>query len=178
MRMHVFGRLSDDDNLHLKMLLSSIDGILVERGVRARSSKPLPRSVDLDVALVPHCESMGYQHQVSFIHPKTKKGYIFDFWNYKKKIAIEILGYRADDEVYKDILKFHVHRSTKVSLMLIPRWKWISGKKSSINYLETQKALHFAASFMNIDSMVAVYYSWVEHTKENTWKLCFPETMM
>ena len=105
--------------------------------------------------------------------PKSKKGYQFDFWHDKKLMAVEILGYRADDEIYKDILKFHVHRSTKIALMLIPRWKWISGKKEARNYQETQKALHFADSYMNVKCFVAVYYDWEESKEANNWKLRF-----
>lgn len=173
MKFYCFGTLSEENSAYLKQLLLSFEGMKVERMSKARSSTPYPRSLDLETALIPHLIHRGYQHHASFIHPQTQKGYEFDFWNDDKSIAVEILGYRADDEIYKDILKFHVHPSTKVALLLIPRWKWISGKKDSRNYQETQKALHFADSYMNVQSFVALYYDWEPLIKSNTWNLRF-----
>ena len=173
MILHCFGTLSVENCAYLKQVLSSFEGIEVERKTKARSNNPYPRSIDLETALIPHLIRRGYEHHASFIHPLTQTGYEFDFWNDDKSIAVEILGYRADDEIYKDILKFHVHPSTNIALLLIPRWKWISGKRNSRNYQETQKALQFADSYMSVKSFVALYYDWEQNKKSNTWTLKF-----
>lgn len=82
------------------------------------------------------------------------------------------MGYRADDEVYKDLLKFHVHEGTHAGVVLVPRWKWISGRRQDRNYTETMKALAFAVSFMAVQALVAIAYDWREDA-DGSWRLVY-----
>jgi hypothetical protein len=120
------------------------EGLAVQRRKAARSSKPLPTSEDLEVVLVPILAELGFEHHLKLIHPRTGEGFEYDFFRAESGLAMEIMGYRADDEVYKDILKFHVHQQTRVGIFWVPRWKWIKDKKNSTNYKATLKAASFA----------------------------------
>lgn len=77
-------------------------------------------------------------------HPRTGQSFEFDFFNASLGVAVEIMGYRADDESWKDVLKFHVHAATRVGVVWVPRWKWISGTRSDANHHAAIKALAFA----------------------------------
>lgn len=86
---------------------------------------------------------------------------------------MEIMGYRADDEVYKDILKFHIHEQTRVGIFWVPRWKWIKDRKNSTNYRAALKAAAFAEDYINVEGLVVLAYDW-EHQKgdpEDVWRL-------
>ena len=83
---------------------------------------------------------------------------------------MEVMGYRADDEVYKDILKFHVHPQTRVGVVWVPRWNWISGRCSETNFKATVKALAFAETYMAVEALVAQTYDWGDQG-ENGWPL-------
>ena len=85
------------------------------------------------------------------------------------------MGYRADDEVYKDLLKFHVHDATHLGVVLVPRWKWVGGKRQDRNYAETMKALAFANSFMDVHALVALVYDWEATAQPTVWTLRFIE---
>jgi hypothetical protein len=80
------------------------------------------------------------------------------------------MGYRADDEVYKDLLKFHVHQDTHTGVVFVPRWKWISGKREDRNFTETMKALAFADSYMSVSALVVIAYDWTAG-ENSSWHL-------
>jgi hypothetical protein len=84
------------------------------------------------------------------------------------------MGYRADDEIYKDILKFHVHEDTRVGVVLVPRFKWISSRRTDTNYVATLKALAVADHYLAVDALVAVAFDWEPGPSDSTWVLCFP----
>ncbi len=107
-------------------------------------------------------------------HPRTGDAFEYDFWRASDGIAIEVMGYRADDEIYKDILKFHVHEGTHVGIVLVPRYKWISSKRTDTNYAATLKALAFADHYMAVDAQVVFAYDWVAGNEEGLWRLTFP----
>lgn len=142
-------------------LQSMLDGRRVERTGLPRSDSPFPKSVDLERALASDLLAIGFQHHARLVHPRTRSSFEFDFWRARDGVAIEVMGYRADDEIYKDILKFHVHRETRAGVVLVPRWKWVSGVRQDRNYTETIKALAFARDFMDVDALVSVPYDWV-----------------
>lgn len=54
----------------------------------------------------------------------------------------------------------HVHDATRVGVVWVPRWKWISGKSTETNYRAVLKALAFADSFMRVEALVALPYDW------------------
>ena len=162
--MHIFGKLPPDIEISLQDLLQLCAGLKVTRLSAARSKTPYPNSTDLEAALIPLLEEHGFQHHVRLEHPRTGEGFEYDFWRPDDQVAMEIMGYRADDEVYKDILKFHVHDLTRAGVVWVPRWKWIGGRRTETNYRATMKALAFADTFMNIDALVAVTYDW-----EDSW---------
>jgi hypothetical protein len=87
---------------------------------------------------------------------------------------MEILGYRADDEIYKDILKFHVHAETRVGIAWVPRWKWVSGARLPTNHAAAKKALAFAESYMRVEAMALIAYDWREGARPGSWLLSFP----
>ncbi len=174
--MNVFGTLSPDVLAELHRLLVGQAGIEVQRSAPARSSVPHPQSTDLELALKSHLEAAGFQHHVRLEHPRTGEGFEYDFWRPSDGIAIEVMGYRADDEVYKDILKFHVHEGTRVGVVLVPRYKWISSKRTDTNYAATLKALAFADHYMGVDALVAVSYDWQPGSSDTAWVLSFPES--
>ncbi len=132
---------------------SAAKGMVVLRASAARSNTPYPGSVDLELALVPLLQSQGFLHHVLIRHPRTGERFEYDFWRPSDGIAVEVMGYRADDEVYKDILKFHVHDATRVGVLLVPRWKWVSGRRTGTNARATLKALAFAESLTAVDAL-------------------------
>jgi hypothetical protein len=90
----------------LRELVQATEGLLVRRRKPARSSKPFPTSEDLEVALIPTLD----QHHEKLRHPREAAlGFEYDFWRPADGVAMEVMGCRADDEVYKDLLKFYVH---------------------------------------------------------------------
>lgn len=142
--MHVFGHISP-------VLLDEIQDILhaqetspVLRAAPARSSIAHPQSTDLELALRPGLEARGFQHHVRLEHPQTGDGFEYDFWRVCDGVAIEVMGYRSDDEIYKDILKFHVHEGTRVGVVLVPRYKWISARRTVSPRQNPPVRLHLA----------------------------------
>ena len=169
-RIRVFGELPDATQALLEGLVREAEGTVVGRTGRARSSKPFPKSTDLELALKPRLEAGGFAHHHQLRHPQTGQSFEYDFWRSRDGIAMEIMGYRADDEVYKDILKFHVHDQTSVGVVWVPRWKWISGERTETNYKATMKALAFADSHLAVVGLVAVTYDW-SAASEGLWRL-------
>ena len=156
--MTTFGKVQPRDEATLTDLLHALDGLAVSRSDEARSTPPFPKSTDLEAAIKPVFLNLGFLHHHILQHPKTGDRFEYDFWRPADGIAVEVMGYRADDEVYKDILKFHVHDGTRLGVVLVPRWKWISGKKTETNYKASMKALAFADSYMAVEALVAVVY--------------------
>jgi hypothetical protein len=168
--MLVYGALPKPTAEELQAFVAATDGLAVSRAGAARSATPFPKSVDLELALLPLLGSRGFHHHVRLQHPRTSQGFEYDFWRPQDGVAIEIMGYRADDEIYKDLLKFHVHPGTRVGVVLVPRWKWISGQRQDRNYTETVKAVAFADTFMDVEALVVLPYDWTEST-DGTWRL-------
>lgn len=84
---------------------------------------------------------------------------------------MEIMGYRADDEVYKNILKFHVHTGTSVGVLWVPRYKWISDKKTETNFKAAKKAVAFADTYMNVKTLELLPYDWGKADDPERWRL-------
>lgn len=80
-------------------------------------------------------------------------------------------AHRADDEIYKDILKFHVYAGTRVGVVFVPRCKWISSRRTDTNFAAALKALAFADSFMDVDALAAVSYDWEQAEGPASWRL-------
>lgn len=158
--MLVFGERTPAICKSLEPILSLTRGLPVQRAGEARSSTPFPSSTDLEMALRPVLMEQGFLHHVRMKHPRSGEGFEYDFWRPDDQIAMEIMGYRADDEVYKNILKFHVHPQTRVGVVWVPRWKWISGKRTETNFKAAVKALAFADRYMAIEALVALTYDW------------------
>lgn len=158
--MIVFGELPGPVRELLAALRTETAGIAVGRRGPGRSDTPFPTSGDLERELVPILVRRGFVHHVDLRHPRTGERFEYDFFHADFGIAIEVMGYRADDEVYKDILKFHVHDATRVGVVWVPRWKWISKKSTETNFRAALKALAFAESFMRVDALVALPYDW------------------
>ncbi len=165
----MFGKVQRGDEATLDELVQGLRGLHVGRADEARSATPFPKSTDLEAALKPVFLGLGFLHHHLLVHPRTGDRFEYDFWRPADGIAVEVMGYRADDEVYKDILKFHVHEGTRLGVVLVPRWKWISGKKTETNYKATMKALAFADSYMDVEALVAVVYDW--EAVEDGWRL-------
>ena len=159
--MQVLGNLSTGLETDLQRLIARTEGLVVKRLRPARSSTPFPNSTDLELSLVPAMNALGFEHHVTFEHPRTGTGFEYDFWRAQGQVAVEIMGYRADDEVYKDILKFHVHRETRVGVVWVPRWKFVSGRRTEANYRATLKALAFADTYMQVEALIALSYDWM-----------------
>lgn len=168
--MRVYGTLPVGVGEDLRGLVAASDGLVVGRSGAARSATPFPKSVDLELALLPLLGERGFLHHVRLGHPRIGQGFEYDFWRPRDGVAIEIMGYRADDEIYKDLLKFHVHPDTRVGVVLVPRWKWVSGQRQDRNYTETLKALAFADSYMDVDALVVLPYDWREEA-DGSWHL-------
>lgn len=168
--MVIFGELRPPVREVLTGLRQDTAGLPVDRRDPGRSDTPYPTSSDLERELVPIFVRRGFAHHVDLRHPRTSQRFEYDFFHADLGIAIEVMGYRADDEVYKDILKFHVHDATRVGVVWVPRWKWISGKSTETNYRATLKALAFADTFMRIEALVAFAYDWHTNAAER-WTL-------
>jgi hypothetical protein len=169
----VFGDLDSATKGDLDALVAKTQGMIVGRIADARSATPFPSSVDLEGMLVPILEERGFEHHARLRHPRTGEGFEYDFWRGHDQVAMEIMGYRADDEVYKDILKFHVHEQTRVGVVWVPRWKWISSRRADTNFRATMKALAFADSYMRVDALVAIAYDWEAVPSADGWYLRF-----
>lgn len=150
-------------------MIGGVVNTVVFRKDAARSSNPFPVSTDLEEAIKPWMQCNGYVHHPRFVHPLTGNGFEYDYFNDRMQIAVEVMGYRADDEVYKDILKFHVHSGTRIGVVLVPRWKWLGRKKTSTNFDAAIKALSFANSFMDVNALILIAYDWVEDG--NGWRI-------
>jgi hypothetical protein len=171
--LHVFGALDTPTAGDLSEIVAAADGMPVRRLQAARSTTPFPSSNDLEAGLVDLLASRGFMHHTRMRHPTTGVGFEYDFWRERDQVAMEVMGYRADDEVYKDILKFHVHDHTRVGVVWVPRWKWISGERTETNYSAAMKALAFADSHMQVDALVALAYDWSEVPDGGAWRLRF-----
>ena len=171
MPLRVFGDMAPEVRGDLDALLDEARGLRVGRAQGARSKTPFPNSTDLEAALVPGLTARGFEHHVRLEHPRTGDGFEYDFWRPSDQVAMEIMGYRADDEVYKDILKFHIHAETKVGVVWVPRWKWISGQRTETNFRATMKAFAFAQDYMDVEALVALAYDWAEGPEDGRWRL-------
>ncbi|MBT6453281.1 MAG: hypothetical protein HOK60_09825 [Planctomycetes bacterium] len=146
--------------------------MLVTRRNPPRSSKPFPSSEDLETALIPQLTERGFFHHEKVQHPSDDSlSFEYDFWNPTGGIAMEIMGYRADDEVYKDLLKFHVHAKTSVGVFWVPRYKWISNKKTDTNFKAAKKAVAFADAYMNVNFLEILPYDWEATHDPGSWIL-------
>lgn len=168
--MHTFGNAPPALLDELQDVLTAQSAAAVARVAPARSSMPYPQSTDLEISLRPQLVARGFRHHVRLAHPRTGEGFEYDFWRPYDGVAIEVMGYRADDEIYKDILKFHVHEDTRVGVVLVPRYKWISSRRTDTNYTAALKALAFADTFMNVEALVAIAYDWVHVPEDGTWR--------
>lgn len=156
----------------LRDIIALTEGLKVSRTKPPRSKHPFPTSEDLELSLRPHLETRGFLHHQRLEHPrKPTLGFEYDFWRPNDGVAMEIMGYRADDEIYKDLMKFHVHAATTIGIVWVPRYKWVSGKKTDTNYSAATKAVAFADTYMNVNALALVPYDWETCTTPNTWKL-------
>lgn len=171
--MHVFGNAPPLLLDELREVTTAQCSTPVLRAAPARSSMPHPQSTDLELALSSRLVARQFQHHVRLTHPRTGEGFEYDFWRPDDGVAIEVMGYRADDEIYKDILKFHVHDGTRVGVVLVPRYKWISSRRTDTNYAAALKALAFADTFMKVEALVAIAYDWVL-LEDGAWRLVVP----
>ena len=169
MSVQVFGLVNAKVASEIDNLVTGIIGTPVYRKDAARSNNPFPASTDLEVAIKPWMICNGFEHHPRLKHPTTQKGFEYDFFNVNLFMAVEVMGYRADDEIYKDILKFHVHKETRFGIVLVPRWKWLGDKKTSTNYDAAIKALSFANTFMDVDALVSIAYDWCPES--SGWRL-------
>ncbi|MEY3021284.1 MAG: hypothetical protein RIS86_480 [Planctomycetota bacterium] len=158
--MHVFGSAPAPLLDELGEVMTAQCSTPVLRAAPARSSVPHPQSTDLELALSSRLMGRGFQHHVRLAHPRSGEGFEYDFWRPDDGVAIEVMGYRADGEIYKDILKFQVHEGTRIGVVLVPRFKWISSRRTDTNNAAALKALAFADTFMNVGALVAIAYDW------------------
>jgi hypothetical protein len=100
-------------------------------------------------------------HHHDIHHARTGERFEYDYWRPAVGIAVEVMGYRADDEIYKNILKLHVHDGTRLGIVLGPPWKGISGKRTKTNFKAAMMALALAESFMDVEALVAIAYDWL-----------------
>ena len=156
----MLGELPGAELPALAALVRSCVGRHVGRSTAARSETPFPKSTDLELALLPTFLDAGFVHHQRLAHPQTGEGFEFDFWRARDGVAVEIMGYRADDEVYKDVLKFHVHDGTRVGMVWVPRWKWVGGRRTETNYRAAMKARAFADRSLAVAALLAVVYDW------------------
>jgi len=167
----VFGDLPPRIRRMLDEMLIECSGLVVGRTREARSTTPFPSSTDLETALAPILSAWGFQHLVAFHHPRGAGAFEYDFWHPSAQVAMEVMGYRADDEIYKDLLKFHVHAETTIAVVWLPRSKWISGRRTDTNFRAATKALAFAETYLNVESIVALVYDWELHEGGPSWEL-------
>lgn len=168
--MRILGALPPEVSAQLSALVAAAAGTPVARLGSARSTNPFPKSTDLERALLPLCVAAGFLHHHDLKHPRTQERFEYDFWHPQLGVAIEVMGYRADDEIYKDIVKFHVHDDTRFGVVWVPKWKWISGVRTETNHRAALKALAFADSYMNVQALVLVTYDW-EEVVDGHWML-------
>jgi hypothetical protein len=165
---HKFSAIHEE----LRKIIEVTEGLCVSRRKPPGSSKPLPTSEDLEIALVPLLSERGFLHHKKFQHPRDDSlGFEYDFWHPIDGIAMEIMGYRADDEVYKDLLKFHVHAETAVGVLWVSRYKWISNKQTDTNLKAARKAVAFADTYMNVNFLELLPYDWEETDEPGSWIL-------
>ena len=169
MSIQVFGLINTQVASEIDKIVSGVMGTCVFRKDAARSKNPFPSSTDLEVAIKPWMTCNGFVHHPMLRHPVMQKGFEYDFFGERLQMAVEVMGYRADDEIYKDILKFHVHEGTRIGVVLVPRWKWLGSKKTSTNYDAAIKALSFANTFMDVDALVSIAYDWSR--RDDGWNL-------
>ena len=171
--MQLFGLFNNKIASEIDYLVKGIVGTAVFRKDAARSKNPFPSSTDLEAAIKPWMLYNEFVHHPRLKHPATQKGFEYDFFSERLQIAVEVMGYRADDEIYKDILKFHVHEGTRIGMVLVPRWKWLGLRKTSTNFDATTKALSFANTFMDVDALISVAYDW--SSDGEGWRLALPD---
>ncbi len=169
--MLVLGTLPATSRAVLESVRDFSRGLTVPRKLASRSNTPHPSSNDLERSLQPLFERAGFVHHLDVTRNEIFGRYEIDFFHSELGIAIEVMGYRADDEVFKDLLKFHVHPATRVGVLWAPRWKWISGVRSDANHHAIRKALAFANGGLNVEALVAVTYDFV--STESGWCLSY-----
>jgi hypothetical protein len=172
--MKVFGKLPKGTEEVIAALRRDATNLVVNRVEQARSKDPYPTSNDLERCIQPIFQNHKFAHHSKLKHPREDLSFEYDFFHAELGIATEIMGYRADDEIYKDILKFHVHPETRVGVVWVPKKKWISGKATDTNYQATIKALTLAGTFMNVEALVAIPYDWEPTSQRSSWKLVHP----
>jgi hypothetical protein len=156
----IFGTLRVALQNDIAQVIQRTEGLSVLRKHESRSDTPFPSSNDLEYQLKPILEEHSFAHHVRCASAETSLGFEYDFFREQDGTAIEVMGYRADDEVYKDLIKFHVHSQTRSALLWVPRWKWISGRRHSVNYQSTLRALEFASPRIDVDALVVLPYDW------------------
>lgn len=166
--MHVFGNAPSMLIDEFREVMAAQCSTPVLRAAPARSSVPHPQMHGPRAALRSSLVGRGFQHHVRLAHPRSGEGFEYDFWRPEDGVAIEVMGCRADDEIYKDILKFHVHERTRVGVVLVPRYKWISSRRTDTNFSAALKALAFADTFMDVEALVAISCDW-EHLQYPAW---------
>ena len=120
--MRVLGDVSNLVRSQINEIVQTTTNMPVTRATPPRSKTPFPASTDLEGALLKTLSAAGFSHHHSLFHPLTGERFEYDFWRPTDGIALEVMGYRADDEIYKDLLKFHVHSGTRVGVVMVPRW--------------------------------------------------------
>lgn len=170
--MNVFGTLPSGTEAQLRSIIRLTEQLPVTRRNPSRSSTPQPTSTDLEQALLPVMLEQGFAHHTRVRHPRLQQDFEYDFFHTDLGLAIEIMGYRADDEVYKDLLKFHVDNATHVGVLWVPTGKWVSGKVSNTNLAAALKALAFADSYLSTVALAAVPYDWIKVSGE-AWALTY-----
>lgn len=168
-----FGRPSDEFLQTSRVVLRNVENLLVARALASRSSTPYPLSQDLELAAKPFFEAEGFRHHEKFLAKASADAFEYDFWHPRMGAAVEVMGYRADDEIYKDLFKFHVHAGTRHAMIWVPRWKWVSGRRQDVNYSAAMKALRFVDGALNVDSVLVVPYDWKAISGSN-WSLVAP----
>lgn len=169
--MKFYGRWPEALRATLAESEAGLEGLRVRRRNRARSKTPFPGSEDLERAIVGRLEGEGFSHHQNLYHPRTGSRFEYDFYREIDSVALEVMGYRADDEVYKDLLKFHVHEGTRFAWLMFPRWKWISNKRTEVNFRAAIKALEFAEDFIDVEGSAASAYDWEPVPGEPAWLL-------
>lgn len=163
-------------NSIIKEIIAKVGGKKVPRTTQARSSHPVPTSRDLEVWIADELKELGFDHSVKLKSPDDSAIlFIYDFWRRKDKVAIEIMGYRADDEVYKDLFKFHVDPEVSTGILFVPRYKWVSGVRYDTNYNEAKKAIALAKKKMDVKRLYLIAYDWKKTKKKGYWELVICE---
>ena len=126
----------------LRDIIALTEGLKVSRTKPPRSKHPFPTSEDLELSLRPHLETRGFLHHQRLEHPrKPTLGFEYDFWRPNDGVAMEIMGYRADDEIYRSheipCTCCHHHRHCLGAPLYGPG-------KTDTNYSAATKAVAFA----------------------------------